>query len=318
MSKYMTLARLRGLGITVAQLSDALALELIKNVSDSLDALTQQVFSPQLEIHRTDGNKSRLTHHRSLLPILKVFSLNVDVDKNRSNYWDEHRYIFGRNLQNGSYDLTRYEISSDTKYRLLSLLAGEFPLGVENVLINGVFGFLENRKAFQTELSAELAMGDTVVSVAETSNSTGRIEVGDFVLVEIEAATGEAPALTYVDIVQSISATNLTVDAVQDQAGLPVAVGVKVYSFGAFPGPLVEVMDALLLRAWDDSPWNPNGSGSTDKRLLSEKVDNYSYQLESESVAASRAGGYGLITGSVRLDKVLQQYCRPGGFVGYV
>jgi len=319
LSKYITLTRLRDvLGITVAQLSDAGALDLISKVSASLDRLTGQFFFPMLEVHLASGDGSRLASHRDLVPILEVTGLSVDVNANRTNYFSAADRVFGRNLNaQNQYDLTRFEISSDLNYRLLSLLRGDFPIGVNNILMTGAFGYLENRKVFETTLKTELAAAATTIELDAVNNATGWIDVGDFVVIEVQAATPGVPALIYVDIVKDIAGTDLTVDAVQSQAGLPIAAGATVRCFGKFPVALVEVMDALILRAWDDDPRNSSGSGGTDDRITSERVDNYSYQLESKSVVASRASGFGLITGSVRLDKVLQGYCRPQ-YVGFV
>jgi len=318
MRKYLTLDRLRQLGITVAQLPDADALQLIYDVSASLDGLTGQFFSPELEVHLASGDGSRITHHRELVPILKVNSLSVDVTRNRVNYYRMGDRVFGRNLNSvGQYDLTRFQIASDTKYRLLSILYGSFPIGENNIVMDGVFGYLDDRKTFETTLAVDLAVAATNIQLAETANLSGWIEAGDFVVVEIQAATEGVPALIYMDIVKAVSGVNLTVDAVQAQAGLPIAAGAKVYAFGCFPRPLREVMDALILRAWENDPRNSSGSGGGTGQLLSERVDNYSYQLESKSVMAQRAGGYGLITGDARLDKVLAMFTRPQ-YVGIV
>jgi len=319
--KYMTLTRLRQLGITVAQLADADALLLIQDVSEQLDALTKQFFAPSLEVHPADGDDSRIVNHKSLVPILEVTNLTVDVNKNRTNYFSDADRVFGRNRNaQNRYDLTRYEIVEPTKRRLLSLLLGEFPRGVGNVLMTGAFGFLEKLKVFETTLAVDLDIGNTTVTLTDVSNDSGFIELGDYVVVEMEAASVANPqALVYMDIVQGIAGNVLTVDAVAAQAGLPATSGTKVRSFGAFPPAMNRVMDALLLKAWDMDPRNPNGSGSgsVDDRITSERVDNYSYQLESKSVIYQRAGGYGLITGDVLLDKILSKYCRPAGYIGY-
>jgi len=310
--KYATLARLRELGISDTHLPDADALIFIRKVSESLNGLTKQFFSPLPEIHKASGKGSRIIHRQDLVPIIDVASLQVDVDNNRSNYYTGAERVFGRNLNAGNhYDLTRFQISPETNYRLLSLLFGEFPRGVQNVVMNGIFGWLEGRKTFEGELNADLDAADAAIDLVDVLNTSGWIEVGDFVVIEIQAATEGVPALTYIDIVQAISGTNLTVDAVEAQPGLPIAAGATVKSYGHFPGPLQEVMDALLLRAWETDPRNPDGGGGIMGRITSERTDNYSWQAEGPSVVASRAGGYGFITGSVRLDKVLAGYCQP-------
>jgi len=314
--KYLSLAQLRDLGIDASQLPDSKALSLIYKVSDSLDQLTRQFFQPELLIYAASGTNSPVVHHKDLIPILEVEDLSVDYNKTRTNYFDWRTRVFGRNLTvENLLDLTAFELSPDSGFRLLKVLSGNFPIGVGNVIITGAFGWLEDRRKFQTTLASDLSAGDTVVSLTEVINSSGWIDVGDFVVVELASATEDRPALLYVDIVQEISGSDLTVDEVIGGPGLPISAGATVRSFGRFPIALTEVMEALVLRAWEDDPNNPNDDPDED-RLLSERVDNYSYQYESKSVKYSRFGGLGAITGSVRLDRIIQDYTQPV-YVGF-
>jgi len=323
--KYITLTRLRDvLKISATNLPDAEALALIEEISESLNSLTGQFFQPKIEFHPASGKGDRLVHRSDLNPIINLISISVDYDKTfvKPSVWET---MFGIRGRTHVYDISRVEVTPDSGYRLVSLISGEFPAGSGNVTLNGVFGWLQNRKLFQTELAAELAVDATTITVNEVSNSTGWVEVGDFVTITVTDATASNPARVYNDIIKAIDTSGpnpvLTVDKVQDMAGVfPIASGTTVNVYGRFPRALVEVMDALILRAWEESPLNPSGSGgsgSITDRLISEKVDNYSYQLESKSVQSSRYGGLGAITGSVRLDQTIRQYSRPP-MVGFV
>lgn len=311
--KYLTLARLRDIGITVAMLSDALALELILDVSGSLDDLTAQFFQPELEVHPASGDKCSLVHRRDLVPMLEVTNIEIDYEKCRTGYSGMGRLFDWKVPPSFNVDISRWEISPATEFRTIDVMSGEFPEGTGNVLLTGAFGWLENRKVFETTLANPISSADTTITLTDVLNTTGWIEKDDFVVVEIQAASKTQPALLYVDIVQDIAGNILTVDEVQGQPGLPIPAGAKVRSFGRFPSALREVMEKLAKNAYDVIY---GGSSTIDpNRVISEKVDNYSYQLESMGKSASYSG-YGYITGDTRLDKVLQSFQQPR-YVGF-
>lgn len=312
--KYLTLARLRDVGITVAMLADALALELIIGVSGSLDDLTAQFFQPELEVHPASGDGCSLVHRRDLVPMLEVSNIEIDYGRCRTGYVGIGRVFNFKSQPSFNVDISRWEISPATEFRTIDTMAGQFPEGTANVLLTGAFGWLENRKTFETTLANPIALGDTTITLTDVFNTTGWLEKDDFVVVEIQASSKTQPALLYVDIVQALAGNVLTVDAIQGQPGLPIPAGAKVRSFGRFPNALREVMEKLAKNAYDTI----YGGGSTvdPNRVISERVDNYSYSLESTGKSASYSG-YGYITGDTRLDKVLQSFQQPR-YIGIV
>ena len=155
--KYTTLARLRNvLKIDVSDLPDAEALGLIGEISESLNSLTGQFFQPKIELYPASGKGDRLVHRSDLNPVLKLIGISVDYDKTfvKNSVWET---MFGIRGRTHDYDLSRVEVTPDSGYRLVSLISGEFPAGSGNVLLNGVFGWLQDRKSFQTTLAVDLA-----------------------------------------------------------------------------------------------------------------------------------------------------------------
>ena len=315
--KYCTLPGLRAFGFTATMLPDAQALDFIAYVSGVLDSLTHQFFQPELQIYAASGTKSKIVHRGDLVPILEVSDLSVDYHYSDNSYTGLDR-VFGRRMTGDRYlDLTQFQTIPETGHRLLRLMTGEFPQGTANVLINGAFGWLEQRKAFETTLATELKATDTTLTLTEVLNSSGWLEIGDFIVVVLQEAGGSIPALLYVDTIQALDSTakTVTVDEVVTQAGLPIAAGATVRCFGGFPRALKDVFGALAKKLWNDT-YSTDGSDVGD-RLISERVDNYSYQLESVATTAQKLNGLGAITGSTRLDQVLRSYSQ-GVYVGIV
>lgn len=322
--KYTTLARLRDvLKIDATYLPDDAALDLISQQSEVVNQLTKQFFQPMFGKFRLDGNGSRLVNRRDLVPFCFFDLIELDWSKVRQEHYG-HSRIFGRNSLKELYpvignvvDVTNVELTH--KGRMLQMISGAFPPGFNDVIVTGACAWLEPRKKFVGELAVDLEEDAVEVELVAEINDSGYVEVGDFIVVMISEATMERPALVYVDQVQTLAGPTLTVDKVVAQTGLPIPAGAKVYSCGGVPSGIRDVTEALVLKTWAQDARNPNAGAVDPSLVVSESTDGYSYSLGTSASGiggGGGAGGLGLITGSVRLDKVLQSYQQPV-YVGF-
>jgi len=327
---YTTIARMRALGITAVAVPDADLLRLIAAASSFVEAQTGQFFAPRYEVGRWNGKGDPLTHRPDLVPILQLDSVEIDYDKTTGELTGMERVLgpsgsfraaprrfpFGTSGSSMIAD-SDYQLTHDN--RVLQLVGGWFPRGRGNVVVNGAFGWLEGfgDKHFETTTAADISEGDTEIELTELSNATGWIGVDDVLDVIVSPASVSAPADILQLIVQAVDALNnkVTVDAVTYRGGLPIAAGADVKVYGQIPVDIRRLVEALVLQYASGSG---GGGGIDPNRIIMERTDGYSYQLESSASRAQAAGGgLGVITGDVQLDLILARYSQPP-YVGFV
>lgn len=287
--EYCTIKMLRDEGITVAELPDPRARELIRLVSLMINRLTDQWFSPVKGEFKVDGRHAPMVHLDNMVPIVKLGSVATGgVGGEAIDVLDVDDYVHVRDK------------------RIVELIGtrARFPSTPLGVILGGIFGWLEGAKDVVTTTTAVVASGAVLVPVV----STAGFRVGDQVLFGFDVAmVSEIP-----------DATTLKFDALE----FAVANGAEVRTCGRTP---LEIRRACILLVNDKLSLVSEEAEDAmeeeiESRIVSESVEGYSYSLAppSDEQKKGSEGGGGLPTsGNKQVDDILQGFVCPMLYMGY-
>jgi hypothetical protein len=225
-----------------------------------------------------------------LIPIIDVFSVSwISTFDERLPIDSEIWRIDGRHLAK-----TTAHIISGVKKHEYGYADKVWKRGIQNYEIEGVFGWIDLKSRKQTELSADISVGQTIVELG----STNGLLAGDSILIGSQ----------HFFINEVLGPTEIGIDPSYSQINAPV----DVFRYGRIPEDLVYATILLVL----DKPFVGRASEEYEEfdgfaRIRSEKTDNYSYTLDrsqkaSEEDSYSRGG-----TGNLEVDSILSRYCAP-------
>lgn len=287
--EYCTIKMLRDEGITVTELTDLRARELIRLTSRIINRLTDQWFSPVKGEFKVDGRGTPFAHLDNMVPILKLEAVKTGgVGGEAIDVLDPDDYVHARDK------------------RLVELIGdrARFPRIPLGVILEGIFGWLEGEKDVTTTTTAVVASGATSVMVA----STAGFKVGDQVLFGYEVAmVSEIP-----------SPTELKFDPLE----FAFASGGEIQNCGRTP---LEIRRACIMLVHDRMVLISEESAAAveadiESRIVSESVEGYSYSLAAPSGEQTRGveGGGGMPTsGNKQVDDILQGFVCPVLYMGY-
>lgn len=266
MHVYATIADIRAEGLNEASLDDDRAIEVLELAADVIDRVTGQRFAPRWEEHRLNGDASPLVSHPASAHILEVSSLAVN------------------GTVRGAEDFL-------TRDRFIELLAGTFPVGRGNVLVQGYFGLVDERVKVETTVDGIVSAGADEVTLADASG----VVAGAAILINRE----------HVVIAQSVTGNVVTVDPV-DRA---IADGVEAVSFGLIPKAVRRASLMLVQRMHAPVASDTAAEGARRSAMVKEKTDNYEYQLggTQSTTTSGGAGRSGATTGYGDVDAILEQ-----------
>ena len=288
--RYVTVDMLRAEGMDADTLPADRALYLIGYVSNWINWLTQQWFTPVRVEAKVEGRGSSIAHLPNFVPILELFNLRIGKD--------------------GLFDITLPDVSYQVKPRFVQMLSyqSSLPYNPRFMILDGVFGWLEEDFAPKaTTITADVNVGDSSIALADMAG----IRHGDTVLVgNLEFPNSGAV------IVDAIRGNNIIVDPVLFSA----ASGLPAVRYGRVPAP-IQWATMLLIRDKrvsiglrgteedDDAPkW-------FSERLQSESVEGYSYSLAAIPTMYGFGGG-AWSTGNPEADDILSQFANPMLYIG--
>lgn len=310
---YTTVERLRAEGLG-AGISDARALDLIFRVGDIINRATDQFYVAVESTARSSVRGVRTKRHGGMsrvyadsrIPILQVNSVIVDGGQSQSTVDSNDYRIDDRSIYMHNKWLTYTGTTPIGRPAYL-------PSGIRNVIIDGTFGWVENRpfsdlgdRFVETTTTAEVSEGDTSISVSDTSI----FKVNDVVILRSSSAPETLGAR--VIITGITDGTTFTCDPVRLFRGQTLPSGSVAITYGQVPTG-VEMAAVVLVGFYKDGlATSDAGNLGSSGRLLSETTDNYSYRLEPIGLSRSGGGsGYMQSTGSQLADQLLAEYKAP-------
>lgn len=311
---YTSIADLREEGVEQRDYSDKRVRNLIRQMSKVIDILTGQWFFPVRERRKLNGEDSPIIYDPSLIPILKVFS----VDINYSNSTFHNRVstlpipdragdpVFPWTRIIGAGDSELEEVEFEIRDRYIEVLDGVWPEGVNNVLVDAFWGWLENLKDVSTTTVAgtdgEIETGKSQVKIASVEGILPK----DVARI---SKNGKEISLLITDI----DATNklLKFDKVIEYME-KVESEATVEVLGRVP-ELIERACVRLVILNKDKMTSPEFSQAQILgQIKSERTDNYQYTLFTADEGGGGMGGGGSkTTGDALTDRLLQEFTAP-------
>jgi hypothetical protein len=306
---YTTIQRLRDEGVSASVLSDATALQRMKAVGKMINRLTDQWFVPLESLERLSvAPRAPFVHLDNQIPILEVQSLKLADSTGRlttmaaDRYRIDDRYIAltgGRHIVSVEDRIAAFELGGDW---------GTFPPGTRHVVVDGVFGWVENRPwgqdhggSVSTTTTIDLAEGDTLVSVEDAS-----FRPRDVIILRSGDAPSSFGARAIVVDTQE-SPASLIVDPLEIVRGASLPAGSNVVSYGQVPED-VELAAVILVNRMRYGLGSSAFQGEQSRgRIRSEMTDSYQYVLEGRGSTTSTA----TTTGDPEADRLLSQFTAP-------
>jgi hypothetical protein len=207
--QYASIKSIRDYGISSAQLSDAITLQLIQKYSPMINRWTEQFFIPLQSVERVNGGREiyRIPNKK----IIKVNSISlINYDRSRTPI-----------------DSLNYEVIGN-----LIKLDIYTPEAVKNLEIDGVFGTIENEKDISITLTSSIIKDSTSFTVLDASE----LEERDVLVYG-----------NYCIIVNSINYSTNTISIDKFAYNATIQSGTVLNSYGAVP-ILIEKAAQLLLK----------------------------------------------------------------------
>ncbi|MBU1456920.1 MAG: hypothetical protein KKD01_19570 [Proteobacteria bacterium] len=313
-SLYVSISELRREGLTELEMSNDRVLTLIDRMSKKIDLFTKQFFTAREEIVKVDGEGISYTSYPNEVPIIKVNSIKIIPDHSHVKKWScifPMQQISDQPLSPNNYTLTsskrqiemiEYMYQSypynDRFYNLGERYPKIFPEGSANIEINGVFGYVENQKEFETTVANDVLSVDTIMQVVDASG----IEQYDQIIIDtIPPFERRVVAVDYDN-------NQLTID----QPMRSILTGTKIKTYGAVPLQIAECVMRLINR-YRSQIFDPENGDSLKGAIFKEKIDMYQWEAKSTFIN----GLWNLeetnwaSTGDLIVDRILQEYISP-------
>jgi hypothetical protein len=296
---YTSKARLSMDGLAVGGWEDERVASLIRRCSAAVDTYTRQHFGPLPQTVQIDGTGASFIYRRDLFPIVELSRVEVVAGRT-------HRSHCGYRKQPVLGPVQDYLLRPEGDVRrwveLLPLLGAErvFPVGVGNVELEGVFGWLDagSIKSVATVLAADLQPGDADVFVQDV----GPLAPRDIVLIG-----GHAGA--FVDSVDT-GANSFAITPLAGVLAGTVPAGTPVRSWGAPPGEIEEVTAYLCMLSYRQQVGLEEGRLIDPILIRSEKTDHYQYETWAPYQMVGLQGVSGVL-GNPRMDAILERFTAP-------
>lgn len=311
---YASIADVREEGVEQRDYSDKVVRKLIRQMSKVIDVLTGQWFFPVREQRKLNGEDSPIVYDPTLIPILKVFS--VDIDYGKSTFHNrvstlpipdragDPVFPWTRIIGAGSSELD--EVEFEIRERYLEVLDGVWPEGVNNVLVDAFWGWLENLKDVSTTTVAgadgEIETGKSQVKIASVAGILPKD------VARISKDGKEATLLiTDIDSTNALLKFDKILEYMEKVDG-----EATVEILGRVP-ELIERACVRLAVLNKDKMTSPEFSQAQILgQIKSERTDNYSYTLFTADEGGGGLGGGGSkTTGDALTDRLLQEFTAP-------
>lgn len=318
---YATIQDIRDEGITTATASDERVQRIISRTSERINAITDQHFMPKRVRTLLNGRGGIMLYFPNLERI-------IDLEEIVHVFRDDDLITFSDPLVGGQFvlrdpgrvvtidrpleletgfDLVRKfgDFNIRRPIRHTQAFSGTKILGFRegrgNWRVTGTIGWMDIcDPIIETELTADIARGDTTISVTSTDGMRPR----DCVLIISDDGSGTEPKLNQAFIINDITdSTTIEIDPSLVNLSSP---GFSIV-YGRVPGPINEVAIRLAARRLQTNVTTPTPPSDL---VIEERVDNYRYKLSGPPGGESSTDS-GSSSGDLEADRILQEYTAP-------
>jgi len=323
--EYITVLDIRNEGVSDTDYTDARVLECIRQASAKVNLYTDQWFQPVVGIYYLDGGDSPFLRFPEFKKFIEVSSIEI-LDSRTSRikskvfptrrYFDETTNIYqisncGRFIEFVT-DVSGLTSSGnfDTGCKYL------WPLGRQNIKVDGVFGWLEEKYLEATVTSAATA-GDTSVEVDSVENW----EVGDYAVFYLDPANNVVDIQIVTGVDSGTNTLSFEGDGTSGGIRFDVPLSTEIKTFGRVPLLIQYVTKRFTIKLLESLSSVLDPENIINNAIVSEKVDNYTYKLNASVITSSSGidslsqGG----TGDSTADSILQRFVtQVPPVVGYI
>lgn len=321
---YATVSDLRNENLSESAATDERAKLLIKRASMKINYFTTQWFFPVKGIVKLDGDNSPMVTMPNLVPFVKVDSIDIIPEKSTAERLES---VCGFNIVRDKRELglinqEDFAISDNGRYlELVNISASEdlilssgsvfvaggeyreFPRGRKNVLVDGVFGFIEDSKDAQDEIISTINLGDNLAFISDAS----QFDKNDVLAFEISPKEKYIYTIcTGVDIVQN----KIMFESIETS----IPLGAKVFSHGKVPN-LINYCCVKLAIIFSKKIGDIYGGSAINHfyhtTIQRERSDQYEYRTDPGSMSNYNPGYVLGTTGDGEVDSILQEFVPP-------
>ncbi len=308
--QYATVATFRSItGVTEENepdISNDMIRQGIVRASEHIDKATGETFLPKKETVHIDGRGENLLYHPSIYPILDITSISINNDKSLSSIG-----VFALSGGTETLNADTYERTSD--HQFVKLLGSNglslctisaFPRGAQNIILDGLFGWMEPEKEYTTMLTTEIKHDSTSLKL----NSVDYVEVGD-ILVFGDMDGGSNDILHWVEVITvDYTTKNITFEAIGRKPGIPLRPFTTAVScFGRVPFGIVHGTAILAKNRMIPGLVGENFVGN--EGIKSMRTDAFFW---SRFTSQEQGGGATFsLTGDQYADSLIDGYMRP-------
>lgn len=301
-SVYATIADLRQAGLADEDVyTDEMLTDRLELAADIIEAVTGQFFGPMRLVFKANGRGREIVATPERDRIIEIESVQLIAYSLVDSIWLESPSVLDGSdysIQPRFIRLRPFDTGSSPYGRAFrDVRQFRFPNDDQNVLVTGVFGWLDPAEKLEGVLAADLAVGDTELELGEEMAA----EVNDLLLIDGR----------FWVIVTEVDGTTVTIDPSPKAA----AEEASVLRYGKVPR-LVRAAAIRTVLANINAPGSAAESATLeDGRMRREKTDNYEVEFF-EGAGTTTAPGTG--TGDVVADGYLLRFRAPSVRIGWV
>jgi hypothetical protein len=258
--------------------------ELVRKSSELVNMLTQQIFNPMSAVKYLNGKGDDMVAEVQAFPIIKINSLQ---NKAGQEYTD--------------LDLDYIELTAGD--RIIVNTQGDFNEGVRNVVLDAIFGWLEDRREIVTTTEGAINSSTEEVAVEDASE----LQSGDVFVI------GKHTFFIY-----GFGANNVIKFDKNPEIVEEIDAGATIEVFGRVPKPIQELTNYLLEQAVLGRKTGTTSTATqTDQQIKREETVDYKIEFFENKTESSTVEVSETSLSDPVMDSIVRKYSKPP-FVGVI
>jgi hypothetical protein len=283
-------------------ITDDMIRDGLRRASKNISVATGEVFLPHKEVVYFDGTGDNLVHHPHLYPFLQLDSLKVVGGAGSS-------YTLGSNSYSLTDDSFCIQLTPHNDVGTCGLpmpnTDKRFPIGVRNVIMDGIFGWMEPIKSYNTKTRGDIESDTTEVELKSVTN----VEKGDILMIgKLDEFESESNDIWLWFEVLTVDHDNriVTFEPLGNMPNLPIVANTEVHCFGRVP---MAVKTATIRAAANREVQGVSDEARGHMGVKSMKTDAFMWTKFTQGEHSASLEDS--VTGDIYADNLLDNYLRP-------
>ena len=278
-------------------------------MSKVIDILTGMFFFPLREVRELSGEDSPIVYDPSLLPIQKVFTIDIDYSKSTSHNRVPTLPIPGRGVRPefplggvGSGIQNLGNLEWEVVKNKIELIGGVWPEGVNNIVTDAIWGWVENPK--------EIITATVAGATGEVDRNSKQVVIDDIAgIFPYDVARISKDGVEVYLLIRDIDASGkiLKFDKIFEYIE-KVEAEATVEIYGRVPELITRACVRLVVLNRDKMTTPEYAQSQIQGQIKRERTDNYQYELFTADEGGGGTGGGSKTTGDAMTDRILQEF----------